>query len=83
MCVDYGHILQYLTADQLYELSDVDVFRMVPLARLCQLYGVDDLNQSKAIEEIIQTIPSTEVVTITIENVDDNYLFIILSEKIM
>ncbi|CAF4833725.1 unnamed protein product, partial [Rotaria sp. Silwood2] len=52
------------------------VVNIVPLARRCQLYAVDDLNQSKAIEEIIKTIPSTEYVTISIENEDDKYLFV-------
>ncbi|CAF3557921.1 unnamed protein product, partial [Rotaria sp. Silwood2] len=76
ICIDYGNILQNLTADQLYELPDVEVVNIVPLARRCQLYAVDDLNQSKAIEEIIKTIPSTEYVTISIENEDDKYLFV-------
>ncbi|CAF0993022.1 unnamed protein product [Rotaria sordida] len=78
ICIDYGNILQNLTADQLYELPDVEVFHIAPLARRCQLYAVDDLNQSKAIEEIIKTIPSAEYVTISIENEDDKYLFVTL-----
>ncbi|CAF1517040.1 unnamed protein product, partial [Rotaria sordida] len=78
ICIDYGNILQNLTADQLFELPDVEVFHIAPLARQCQLYAVDDLNQSKAIEEIIKTIPSTEYVTISIENEDDKYLFVTL-----
>ncbi len=49
--IDYGNILQNLTVDYLYVLpKKKEIFDDAPLARKCQLYGVDDVNQSTAID---------------------------------
>ncbi len=78
-CIDYGNILQNITDDHLYVLSDEEIFKQSSLAHQCRLYNVDDVNQVKAIEEIIKNIQPTERVTITVENDrNDQCLFVTL-----
>ena len=67
-CIDYGNILTYIKTDHLYILNDEEVKNRSPLARQCRLFGVNDENQIKAIDEVIQFISPTELVTITIQN---------------
>jgi hypothetical protein len=71
-CIDYGNTLQNITDDHLYELPDEANFKQSPLAHQCRLYGVNDENQIKAIEEVIKNIQTSERVTITVENNQDD-----------
>lgn len=60
-CIDYGNTLQNITNDHLFVLPDEEIFKNSPLAHQCRLYeneGIEDLKD----------IPSTESVTINIEN---------------
>jgi len=78
-CIDYGNILENITNDHLYVLPDQDIFKQSSLAYKCRLHGIDDVNQVKAIEDLIKTIPTTEHVTITVKNdLNDPCLFVIL-----
>ncbi|CAF1170367.1 unnamed protein product [Rotaria sordida] len=67
-CIDYGNILSNITNDKIYLLINNNLLKQLPLARQCRLYSVNNKNQIKAIKEIIQHIPQTERVTITVEN---------------
>lgn len=67
-CIDYGHVLFNITEENLYLLTDEDLIKREPLARQCRLYGVDEKEQFKAIEEMIRHINPMERVTITIDN---------------
>ncbi|CAF0807587.1 unnamed protein product [Adineta steineri] len=71
-CIDYGNTLQNVTNEHLFKLPDENIYKQSPLAHQCRLYGIDDENQTKAIEELIKNIPLTEHVTITIENDRNN-----------
>lgn len=71
-CIDHGNILVNQSNENLYLLPNSDITEQKPLARQCRLYGVNDQDQSKAIEEVIRYIPVTERVTITVENEQDN-----------
>ncbi|CAF4371213.1 unnamed protein product, partial [Rotaria sp. Silwood2] len=71
-CIDYGNILQNISHDHLFILSNDDILKQSSLAHKCQLYGIDDINQRKAIDDIIQYIPITECLTIHIEKNDEN-----------
>jgi hypothetical protein len=78
-CIDYGNILSNITNDNLYLLTNNELIKQNPLARQCRLYGVNDNDQYKAIEEIIKNINSTERVTITVENdQNDQCMFVML-----
>lgn len=66
--IDYGNVLENLTVDHLYAIPDEEIYKRSSMAQQCRLDGVDDVNQTKAIEEIIKNIPITERVTITVEN---------------
>ncbi|CAF3431704.1 unnamed protein product, partial [Rotaria sp. Silwood2] len=81
-CIDYGNILENLTYDHLYVLPNEEIFKQSSLAHQCRLCGFDDINQSKAIEEVIKNIQSTEDVKITIENDrNDQCLVVILARE--
>ncbi|CAF3570765.1 unnamed protein product [Rotaria sp. Silwood1] len=67
-CIDYGNIINDITNDNIYLLPNNDILKQLPLARQCRLYGVNNKNQIKAIEDIIKNIHPTECVTITVEN---------------
>ena len=67
-CIDYGNIISNITNDNIYLLTNNDLLKQLPLARQCRLHGVNQNNQIKAIEEIIQHINSKEYVTITADN---------------
>ncbi|CAM4748884.1 unnamed protein product [Rotaria magnacalcarata] len=71
-CIDYGNILENINDGHLFVLSDVRILEQLPLAQQCRLYGIDDSNQIKVINDIIKNIPTTECVTVDIEN-DENY----------
>ncbi|CAF1033127.1 unnamed protein product [Rotaria sordida] len=72
-CIDYGYILENITNDYLFILSnDDEILKQLPLAHKCKLYGIDYINQKNIINDIIQCIPITESVTIHIENNDEN-----------
>jgi hypothetical protein len=78
-CIDYGNILSDITNDKLYLLTDEKLLKRSPLARECRLHGVNDNNQIKAIEEVIQHIEPGECVTITVENDrNDQCMFVML-----
>lgn len=70
-CIDYGKILVDLTKEHLFVLNDDDVLRRPALAHQCRLFGVNEENQIKAIEEVIQHIDPNEQVTITVQSKDD------------
>ena len=81
-CIDYGNVLKNVTDDRLYVVPDEEIFKRPPLAHQCRLHGIDDINQMKAIEEVIQYIQTTERVTITVENdEDDECWFVILVKE--
>ena len=77
-CIDYGKILVDLTKENLYVLNDDDVLRRAALAQPCRLFGVNEENQIKAIEEVIRHIDPNELVTITVQSKDDGYLQVML-----
>ncbi|CAF3914337.1 unnamed protein product [Rotaria magnacalcarata] len=66
--IDYGNVNLNVTNNNLFLLTDEDVLKRLPLARKCRLFGVSSKNQIKATKEIIRTINSTERVTITVDN---------------
>ncbi|UJR08582.1 hypothetical protein I4U23_012841 [Adineta vaga] len=67
-CIDFGNILFDRSKDDLFVLNNEEFFQQAPLAHQCRLYGVNEENQVKAIEEIIKNISATERVTITTNN---------------
>ena len=67
-CIDYGNVMRELADEHLYLLTNDDLVKQPALARQCRLYGVNDGNQSKAIDELLQHIDPSERVTITVEN---------------
>ncbi|CAM4902483.1 unnamed protein product [Rotaria socialis] len=71
-CIDYGNTLENIDDGHLFVLSDITILEQLPLAQQCRLYGIDDSNQIKVINDIIKNIPTTECVTVDIEN-DENY----------
>ena len=71
-CIDYGNILENRTLEQLSKLPNEETFKQSPIAYQCRLYGLDDQQQQKAIEEVIKHIPSIERVTITVEDNRNN-----------
>ncbi|CAF3412446.1 unnamed protein product [Rotaria socialis] len=71
-CIDYGNTLENIDDGHLFVLSDITILEQLPLAHQCRLYGIDDSNQIKVINDIIKNIPTTECVTVDIEN-DENY----------
>ncbi|CAF1434332.1 unnamed protein product [Adineta ricciae] len=78
-CIDYGNVLLNVTSEQLYVLPDEGIYRQSPLANQCRLHGIDDVNERKAIEEVIQHIQETEDVTIIVQSkTDDQCLLVIL-----
>lgn len=78
-CIDHGNTLNDISKENLYLLPDDDLLKQKPLARQCRLHGVNDQDQSKAVEEIIRNISPTERVTITVENEqNDQCMFVML-----
>jgi len=78
-CIDYGNIIQNISNEHLYVLPDEDIYIQSPLAHKCRLFGLDDVQQTKAIEDVIKDIQPIEHVTITIENdQNDQCLFVTL-----
>ncbi|CAM4898777.1 unnamed protein product [Rotaria socialis] len=71
-CIDYGNTLENIDDGHLFVLSDITILEQLPLAHQCRLYGIDDSNQIKVINDVIKNIPTTECVTVDIEN-DENY----------
>ena len=67
-CIDYGNVMRGLAAEHLYLLTNDDLVKQPALARQCRLYGVNDDNQSKAVDELLQHVEPSERVTITVEN---------------
>ena len=81
-CLDYGHVLHNRTSDQLYAVPDEGIFQRAALARQCRLHDVDANSQSKAIEDVIQHIPASERLTITVENdLDAPCLSVVLARE--
>jgi hypothetical protein len=78
-CIDYGNIINDITSDNLYLLTNEELLKQSPLARQCRLHGVNEKNQIKAIENVIKDISPTERVTITVENdQNDQCMFVML-----
>ena len=72
-CIDYGNTLLNVTDEHLYVLPDEEIYQQLPIAKQCRLHGIDDGNQTKAIEESVKDIQPTEQVIITVENdLDDS-----------
>jgi len=64
----------------MFVLKNPFLLEQKPLARQCRLYGVNDENQSKAIDEVIRLIPLTEQLTLTVDNQqnDTQCMFVML-----
>ncbi|CAF1120767.1 unnamed protein product [Adineta ricciae] len=79
LCIDHGNVLLNCSEDKLYTLSDEELFQQAPLAHRCRLFGVNDDNQMKAIDEVIKHISPTERVTITTNNdYNDQCMYVML-----
>ena len=78
--IDYGNLLSNVSNQQMFVLKNPFLLEQKPLARQCRLYGVNDENQSKAIDEVIRLIPLTEQLTLTVDNQqnDTQCMFVML-----